>query len=429
MRQKPGVYADSFWGDLANALTLRPVYRPPVAVEAPQETQTVTFQSQAESATAPAQQSAQEQVLNIDPTSLGGEGFTIAPVYRYVGDVTEQASRGTAAAASTENPAGTSEVYGREQAAEVMEEDMQPAPHSPVVIERVVDDAEESREEQKHPSSAKPTPSSDDPAPSAVKASGSGNAYFQPKLMAETWNAKIDDRVEIQVVGEKPIHLPAFKRGKGRKLPPSSGTAEYIVVNGIHIPRPTWEHLNEQGALLSPGTQPPLAEYEGASAANDESLFHRLMKPKIKATELKRMGFTAHEAALIEGLYRGKSIYSIASGLHMNPTAALHTIKQLLAKFGVTKTDALLEIIRDLHRDTRWSVLATAQLRMALKDKPAVVTMPVHPITYVGPNIPQNHPDHPANDEGNRLRRAKEQGKRSPAHSTETSSPRNPPPL
>lgn len=424
MRQKPGVYADSFWGDLANALTLRPVYRPPVAVEAPQETTTVTLHSSAEPATATNQQEAQGEARNTEPSAQYGQGVTLANVYRYIGE----AAQAKSASASTEYPAETSEANSREWAGEALVEDVQPS-NDPVFIERDIDDPEESRDEQQQQSSDKPTPSSDDPAPSAAKPSGSGNAYFQPKLMAETWNAKIDDRVEIQVVGEKTGHKPVFKRGKGHELPPSSETREYIVVNGIHIPRPTWEHLNEQGVLLTPGTQPPFAEYDGTSATKDESLIHRLLKPKIKATELKRMGFTPHEAALIEGLYRGRSIYTMASRLHMNPTAALHTIKQLLVKFGVTKTDALLEILTALHRDTRWSVLTTAQLRMALKDKPAVVTMPVGTIQSVGPNIPKNHPDYPANDEGNRLRRAKEQGKGSPAHSTETSSPRNPPPL
>lgn len=45
MKQKPGVYVDSFWGDLANALTLRPVYRP--RVEAPQAIKNATLQSPA----------------------------------------------------------------------------------------------------------------------------------------------------------------------------------------------------------------------------------------------------------------------------------------------------------------------------------------------------------------------------------------------
>lgn len=43
MRQKPKMYVDSFWGDLVNALTLRPVYRAPV--EARQSTATVTLHS------------------------------------------------------------------------------------------------------------------------------------------------------------------------------------------------------------------------------------------------------------------------------------------------------------------------------------------------------------------------------------------------
>ncbi|TQJ35774.1 hypothetical protein [Arthrobacter sp. SLBN-122] len=409
MKQKPKSYADSFWGDLANAITLRPVYRPPV--EAPMATATVTLQSSAEPASASEQQKAEEE--------------------RFRAVVREELELLVVPAKEAQVPAGTVQQRAEEKAAVAVEHEAQEELHSSrttAPVYRYLKEEQDksfgiSQGQEANTGSPAGQPSIEvTTTPSAPKQRS--NPYFiTRKSILDSWT---------------PTNIITKSYNAGESATPQAGK-DHVVVNGEWFPVQSFEVGAKPSSARVGAARPVFQQSDTPITPPDISSgrVRRILKPKLTASQLKGLGFSEYEAVVLEGLYRGRRLGSIATRLSVKPSHVLHIIKQLMGKMEVRNMNSLLKKVRTLHQESKkLSVMEAVGLRAAISDEPPsseprIVSgiVAVHPASFIerpkGINIPVNHPDHPANDEGAKQGKGQE-SKRPPAHSTESTPSRKP---
>ncbi|SLK12158.1 helix-turn-helix transcriptional regulator [Arthrobacter sp. P2b] len=464
MKERPLKQRDSFWGDLANAIALRPAYRPPADI--PQATKTVTLRPTAESSASTAQQKAEEKAQTAVQHEAQEESTTsetTAPLYRYLKEEQRKAFAPTAESERMVDAASliqdlteqelrtiTTDAINRYQLQQAEQRALKALDGTEFVSafpQEFLDRLRRKNTADK--GTVQGSPPTDDQSESTgvvVKESG-----FQWNQVDDTYSIRSGspltgwsnykypaDHVEVTIIGGKHSDDPDEKQ-TGQPLPPSSSGGKYTVVDGKQVSVSTHEAV--EASPESAGSSSP-AKSSGftrkrtiPNLPSGTGRVQRILKPKLKASQLKGMGFSQQEATVLEGLFRGRRINSIAARLSTKPATVLHVVKQLMAKFEAPTMNSLLKKVWSLHRDSKqMTLIQAAGLRAVLSDEPprsetqvlgglVVVNSGTVIERPKGINIPAGHPDHPANDEGAK-KRGNQEGKRTPAHSKATPSPR-----
>ncbi|MDR6794766.1 hypothetical protein J2X12_004198 [Pseudarthrobacter oxydans] len=422
MRQKPKSYADSFWGDLVNALTLRPVYRPPV--EALVTTATVTFQSPTAEQTTASQQATAEQSAAADDAVV--EAHAIATVRKAAVDAA-MGEEATSTAQSTAN-AG-SMAKSKADAVPSMQEKSNPSTtaqeksHAGTTVSET--------RLQYLPKNAIPLTSQQNLGSFLRSTETKPHAFsFTKSTFAER---STGDFVRS---GERSAETPA---NRGSLLPPSSEKYQIFPSFGAS-PAVDKVLATAYGASIPTEKEPesgkdqPQTTYALRNPAPRFGILGRISRSKLKAAELKELGFSSQEAQVIEGMFRGKKIRTIASGMKVPPAHVLNISRQLMVKVGVNNARGLLTKVKSMHGEWEQKntmIVAGVRLKLSkqtVRDGIVVVNDNAFPTIINRPpdiRIPAGHPDHPANDEGGN-KGVGQQHKRTPAHSADTPPSRKP---
>lgn len=400
MKERPLKHSDSFWGDLANAIALRPVYRRPM--EAPQATKSVTLQPTAESAESTAQRKAEEKATTAVQHEAREEtttAETTAPLYRYLQEEQERSFAPTPVQ-QEQNPEPSVLVIDGEEYVSVNGINI-----SRSTIDRLL---------AKGAGTTAPPQENRGPAEgTAVVVKEAGSQRNESPV--SPFQGRILDASEVLALSEAAKHLPAQMVSK------------VILPSGVEI------HQKVTNTNKS-SVQRRVPVRATIRVSRARRLLNR--KEKLKAGDLKRMGFQERQAIVLQGLYEARGIRSIASRLRTKPVNVIHTVQQLMGKFDVSTADDLLDKVWTMHNATRLlTPVETTALAAVLGHGTTLdATVIVHGQSVapkpVDLNIPEGHPDHPSNDPesvGVKWKEwEKEKGKRTPAHSKATPSPRKP---
>lgn len=391
MRQKPKSYADSFWGDLANALTLRPVYRPPV--EAPVATATVTLQSStAEESAADEQAEAERSAAAVDAAA---EAHAVATFRKVAMD-----------AALGEEPTVTA---------------------VPMVIAG-------STVQQK----ANPTSSVQQKASPSSTVSQTRTFTVQRKEPALGVHPKAPSIGEFQrSLDQNPPIV--------RKLPPTLGRGYYtLALKPVDSPDgPPSEAVAKEFERLLGIAQERVgkrSDFTSDDVPDTTPVFRTvrrvrrvLRRKRIKADDIMPLGFSEREAKILEGISQGRTNRAIAHHLGISVRTVEQSVHRMMVKVEVNEFKKLLEAVRGLQDEWRRTSTVTAPgLALKIKHGPTVEAKVIvshhNPTLIQRPErieIPDGHHDHPANDEGAKKGMG-QQSKRTPAHSADTPPPRKP---
>lgn len=409
MRQKPKMYVDSFWGDLVNALTLRPVYRAPV--EARQSTATVTLHSDVAE-----QASAVQEAVKADASSTA-----------------EQMVHAGSTAGQKVNASGT--VQDKVNATSTVQQKVNPAT---TVADAIPKPRPARAETINHETGGSEAPLGTNWESIPATYPVGKKPFFQQEANPMVWRYQDADHPKVQSLGE-------FQRSKEpgipvvRKLPPTLGDGYYTISMkpGDDPGHTTAAIMNEFDRLLDIATK----EVSENVTSNQPwvkdpgtvlNAVRQVLRRKLKAEDLRKIGFSQREADILEGMFHLKKFRTIAAQLGDSSASVRYTVKELMGKFEVEHPNELLKAVRSMHQDAQHpKSVRLGGLSLSIKHdagasndlvvvrQPRLFTeRPTHS------EIPEGHPDHPANDKGAKKRPGQE-GKKTPAHSTEST----PPPL